>query len=233
MRVRVGTSGYAYKEWKGPFYPAKLPAAEFLRFYASKLETVEINNSFYRMPTEKVILDWGASVGDEFMFSIKAPQKITHMLKLANAEDVVAAFLRNVSVLDTKLGPLIFQLPPFLKKDLARFDAFATLLPSTMRIAFEFRHPSWFEDDAIDRLRARKIALCAAESDELASPVIATADWGYMRLRRTDYTDDELAAWADKILAQPWKEAFVYMKHDDGHAPDLAEKLRNLFRARG
>ena len=231
MRVEVGTSGYSYKEWKGKFYPEDLAAAEMLRFYASRLTTVEINNTFYRMPTDKLVLGWASEVPDGFTFAVKAPQRITHQKRLKDAKEVTETFLHVAGKLGDKMGPLIFQLPPNFKKDVPRLDEFLSLFPSDVRVAFEFRHESWFDGEVYDTLRTHRTALCGAESDDLASPVVATTDWGYMRLRRTDYTDPEIDAWAKKILAEPWKEAFVYMKHDEGAAPELAAKL--LARVRG
>jgi uncharacterized protein YecE (DUF72 family) len=225
MRVLVGTSGYSYKEWKGPFYPKDLPAGDFLRYYAARLATVEINNTFYRMPTEKLILGWAETVPETFTFALKAPQRITHIAKLANAIDPTQTFVRLASKLGARLGPLLFQLPPFLKKDVPRLTAFLEAAPREPRIAFEFRHPSWFDDEVWAALRARGAALCIAEGEGLVSPVVATADWGYVRLRRDAYPDELLAQWAEKIRAQPWKEAFVYLKHDDGDAPSVAARL--------
>ena len=229
MRVLVGTSGYSYKEWKGPFYPKDLAAARFLGFYAAHFNTVEINNTFYRMPTSKLVDGWASEVPDGFTFAIKAPQRITHFAKLKGAEDTVATFVRTVTTLGPRLGPLLFQLPPFMKKDVPLLAAFlaATLAssPERARVAFEFRHPSWFDDETWATLREHGASLCVAEGEKLESPLVATADWGYVRLRRDAYPDDVIASWAEKIRAQPWKEAFVYLKHDDGDAPGAAKKL--------
>jgi uncharacterized protein YecE (DUF72 family) len=225
MHVRVGTSGYSYKEWKGKFYPEDLPANAMLRYYAERLNTVEINNTFYRMPTDRLVEGWALEVPGGFTFAVKAPQRITHQKRLKEAGEVTATFVRTVGALGDKLGPLIFQLPPFMKKDVARLNEFLSLLPSGLKTTFEFRHESWFTDDVFETLRTHRAALCAAESDELASPVVATTDWGYMRLRRTDYSDRELDEWANKIRSQNWTDAFVYMKHDEGAAPELAARL--------
>jgi uncharacterized protein YecE (DUF72 family) len=229
MRVLVGTSGYSYKEWKGAFYPEDLPAGDFLRYYAARLATVEINNTFYRMPTEKLILGWAETVPETFTFALKAPQRITHIAKLANAADTTQAFVRIANKLGARLGPLLFQLPPFLKKDVPRLTAFLEAAPREPRLAFEFRHPSWFDDEVWAALRARGAALCIAEGEELASPLVATADWGYVRLRRDAYPDELLAQWAEKIRAQPWKQAFVYLKHDEGDAPSVAARLLGML----
>jgi uncharacterized protein YecE (DUF72 family) len=206
MRVLVGTSGYSYKEWKGPFYPKDVPAARFLSFYAGQLATVEINNTFYRMPTAKLVQGWASEVPESFTFAIKAPQRITHIAKL------------------------LFQLPPFLKKDAPRLREFLETTralegASAVRLAFEFRHASWFDEEIFDVLRAHQASLCVAEGESLESPLVATATWGYVRLRRDEYPDDVLAAWAKKIRAQAWSDVFVYLKHDDGDAPGVAKRL--------
>jgi uncharacterized protein YecE (DUF72 family) len=225
MRVRVGTSGYSYKEWKGGFYPKDISDRGLLRFYAAHLPTVEINNTFYRMPTEKLALDWCAEVPEDFTFAIKAPQRITHLSKLKNTEAAMAALLKAVTPMGPRLGPLLFQLPPFLRKDVPLLEAFLAQCPGEMRVAFEFRHASWFDDDVWTALRRHGAALCVAEGEALVSPLVATADWGYVRLRRDEYTKDVIASWAGKILSQPWREAFVYLKHDDGDAPGVAKQL--------
>jgi uncharacterized protein YecE (DUF72 family) len=228
MRVLVGTSGYSYKEWKGPFYPKELAAARFLAFYAAQFSTVEINNTFYRMPTTKLVEGWASEVPEGFTFALKAPQRITHIAKLKDVGETVAAFARVAEVLGPRLGPLLFQLPPFLKKDVPRLVAFfaeVAKLPKRPRVAFEFRHPTWFDDEVWEALRAHGAALCVAEGEKLESPLVATADWGYVRLRRDAYPDEVIDEWAKKILAQPWKEAFVYLKHDDGDAPSVANRL--------
>jgi uncharacterized protein YecE (DUF72 family) len=225
MRVLIGTSGFSYKEWKGKFYPEDLAADGMLAYYASKLPTVEINNTFYRMPNAKLVGSWASEVPDTFLFAIKAPQRITHIKRLKDAEELTNAFLRVIQTLGPKLGPVVFQLPPFFRKDTPRLVEFLALLPETLRAAFEFRHASWFADDVYDALGARKATLCAAESEKLESPVVATADWGYMRLRRTDYTEADLDAWAARIRSQTWNDVFVYVKHDEGDAPLLAKRL--------
>jgi uncharacterized protein YecE (DUF72 family) len=225
MRAIVGTSGFSYKEWKGRFYPADLPPAQMLPFYASRLTTVEVNNTFYRMPTEKMMSDWVALVPAGFTFAVKAPQRITHQKRLKDAGEVTSTFLRIAAVLGDKRGPLLFQLPPNMKKDLPRLDAFLSELPGDVRVAFEFRHTSWFDEEVYEVLRARKVALCTAEGEGLASPLVVTTDWGYLRLRLTSYSDEALAAWAARIRGQAWGEAFVYFKHDEGEAPAMAAKL--------
>jgi uncharacterized protein YecE (DUF72 family) len=225
MRALVGTSGYSYKEWKGRFYPVDLPAKEMLPFYAARFHTVEINNTFYRMPSEKMIADWVAEVPPGFTFALKAPQRITHQKRLKDVTDVALAFVRIGGGLGESMGPLLFQLPPFMKKDVPRIEAFLAELPSGLRVAFEFRHASWFDDEVYETLRTHRAALCTAEGEGLASPLVATTDWGYLRLRLGVYSDEAIAAWAKRLHAPAWKEAFVYFKHDEGGAPGLAAKL--------
>jgi uncharacterized protein YecE (DUF72 family) len=228
VRVLVGTSGYSYKEWKPGFYPGDLAARGFLSFYAQRLPTVEINNTFYRMPTPKLLAGWASEVPEAFTFALKAPQRITHVAKLKGAEEATAAFVRAAAELGPRLGPLLFQLPPFLRKDVPRLTAFlesTAALPQHPRVALEFRHPSWFEDDVLATLRAHGAALCVAEGEELASPVVSTATWGYVRLRRDAYPDALIDEWAHRIRGQAWTEAFVYLKHDEGNAPQVALKL--------
>ena len=224
MRVAVGTSGYAYKEWKGTFYPEKLPQDQMLRFYGEQFPTVEINNTFYRMPSEKVVLNWASQVPDAFQFVLKASQRITHQKRLQNVSEELAYFLKTSSVLGSRLGPTLFQLPPNFKKDVARLEAFLALLPNRWRAAVEFRHPSWYDDEVFTALRNHGVALCAADTDETEARVVPTTDWGYLRLRGAEYADGDLASWAERVLAQPWQEAFVYFKHEDeGTGPALAK----------
>jgi uncharacterized protein YecE (DUF72 family) len=228
VHVLVGTSGYSYKEWKPAFYPSDLPSRDFLRFYAERLPTVEINNTFYRMPTAKLVGGWASEAPETFTFALKAPQRITHIAKLQNAVEATAVFVRVASELGPRLGPLLFQLPPFLRKDVPRLEGFLKSIASLgrpLKVAFEFRHPSWFDEDVFAALRVGGAALCVAEGEALASPLVATADWGYVRLRRDAYPDDLVAEWAKKIRSQPWTDAFVYLKHDEGDAPSVARKL--------
>ena len=231
MKVRVGTSGYSYKEWKGTFYPADLAEAEMLPFYAQRLGVVEINNTFYRMPTKDLLLKWAEKVPEDFCFVLKAPQRITHQKRLSSlaAEDL-AFFVGTTSVLGSRLGALLFQLPPFLKKDAARLRDFLALIPSGVRAAFEFRHASWFDDEVYEALRSREAALCSADTDESGdegAPIVPTAPWGYLRLRRADYKDADLAAWAERVTGQSWTEAFVFFKHEDeGKGPALAQRFK-------
>jgi uncharacterized protein YecE (DUF72 family) len=230
MRVLAGTSGYSYKEWKGSFYPEDLPASEMLRHYASRLPAVEINNTFYRMPQPKVLAAWAEQVPDGFAFALKASQQITHRKRLREAGDAVSYFLQTASTLGDRLGPILYQLPPNLKKDLPRLTDFLALLPPRSRSAFEFRHASWFDDEVFEALKERGAALCIAEDEDLATPPVATAGWGYLRLRRQDYGTSDLEAWAARIQAQAWSEAFVFFKHEEqGRGPALALELAVLL----
>lgn len=238
MKVAVGTSGFAYKEWKGSFYPADLKDAGFLSWYAGRLAAVEINNTFYRMPKEALLVDWAGRVPDGFTFALKASQTITHFRRLKNVASEVEYFLRTANVLGPKLGPTLFQLPPNFKQDLPRLADFLALIPRTWRAAFEFRHPSWFDDATYALLQQHGVALVVAEEDPdagaeaVAPPVVATAEWGYLRLRRAAYDDAALAAWADRVRAQLWTEAFVFFKHEDaGTGPRLAADFLRILGA--
>jgi uncharacterized protein YecE (DUF72 family) len=227
MRVLVGTSGYSYKEWKGRFYPEKMKEADMLRFYAERFPTVEVNNTFYRMPSADLLRRWAGQTGDGFTFVLKAPQRITHQKRLGDVGSDVGFFLETADTLGPKLGPLLFQLPPYMKKDVGRLQSLLDLLPPSARAAFEFRHPSWFDDEVRQALRGRNAALCLADTDEEPlADVAATADWGYLRLRRAAYTDDDVETWAQRILCQPWSQAFVFFKHEDeARGPELAQRL--------
>ena len=230
MNLWVGTSGFAYKEWKGIFYPEDLPDKEMLAHYAGRLPAVEINNTFYRMPTEKLLLGWAAQVPERFRFSIKASRRITHQKKLADAAEETEYLLRTVSVLADRMGPILFQLPPYFRKDDALLASFLELLPPTVPAAFEFRHASWLDDATLDLLAARGVALCVAETEEgLDAPRLGTAGWGYLRLRRTDYSEKDLAAWAERVADQGWTDAYVFFKHEDeAEGPRFAERFLDL-----
>jgi uncharacterized protein YecE (DUF72 family) len=224
----VGTSGFSYPAWRGSFYPPKLPPAKMLAYYAERLATVEINNTFYRMPKPEMLAAWAATTPAEFRFAPKAPQQITHRQKLAGSADTVAHFLNVLGSFGDKLGPILFQMPPFLRKDLPRLVDFLALLPREVRAAFEFRHASWLDDAVYDALRAHGAALCVADAEDFATPLVATASWGYLRLRRADYDEVALAAWAEKLagMATGWTAAFVYFKHEDaGRGPMLAAQF--------
>jgi uncharacterized protein YecE (DUF72 family) len=233
LRLFAGASGFAYKPWKGPFYPADLPDAEMLAYYAARLPAVEINNTFYRLPKAAMLEGWAAQTPDGFRFVLKASRKITHIQRLKDVGELVGYLFETAGTLEERLGPLLFQLPPYMKKDLDRLRSFLDLVPAERRVALEFRNASWFEDDVFETLRAHDAALCIAETEpddkeagsELA-PLVATASWGYLRLRRENYTDADLEAWADRIGSQGWSEAYVFFKHeDDGTAPRFALRL--------
>jgi uncharacterized protein YecE (DUF72 family) len=220
MEVRVGTSGYAYREWRGSFYPEKLKPAEMLRYYAERFPTVEINNTFYKLPERGMLERWAEQVPGSFVFVLKASQRITHRHRLSAESKETLDYLFDVATaLGPRLGPVLFQTPPFLKKDAPRLRAFLDLLPSERPVAFEFRHESWRDDEVYAALHARNAALVCAdteESGESGAPIVPTADWGYLRLRRCDYDDQALRPWAERIRAQPWQRAFVFFKHEDG-----------------
>jgi uncharacterized protein YecE (DUF72 family) len=227
MEIHAGTSGYSYKEWKGPFYPEKLPATKMLSYYAEQLSAVEINNTFYRMPKTSVLESWAAQVPDGFRFSVKASRRITHFKRLKEADEVTDYLLRGVSVLGDRLGVLLFQLPPNLKCDLERFDAFLELLPEGTPAAFEFRHASWLDEPVFDRLRARQFALVGVDAeDSPEATLLDTAPFGYLRLRRPDYDSAALTDWALRIAESGWERAFVFFKHeDDGAGPRMAQEF--------
>jgi uncharacterized protein YecE (DUF72 family) len=216
VRLLAGTSGYAFKEWKGSFYPDDLKNDGWLGYYASKFPTVEINNTFYRLPKENVLREWAAQVPDNFTFAIKASQRITHYARLKpECADTVDFLLKNTSTLGSRLGPILFQLPPNMQKDVPRLRGFLGLLPPSRRFAIEFRHESWFDDDVFSALRERDIAMCLAEQEDFKCPVNATASWGYLRLHRSDYDDAALGEWAKCVTTQTWSEAYVFFKHDE------------------
>jgi uncharacterized protein YecE (DUF72 family) len=227
VEIRTGTSGYSYKEWLGNFYPPKLPAREMLSYYADRLPAVEINNTFYRLPTASVVESWSAQVPAGFRFAVKASQRITHQKRLREAHDETDYLLRTLAALGDKLGVLLFQLPPNMKIDYDRLARFLELLPREPRVAFEFRHPSWREPSIHELLRSRDCALVAADTDEAPlAQIVATAGWGYLRLRRADYDGGAIAAWAERIAGQPWEDAFVFFKHEDeGRGPRFATEF--------
>jgi uncharacterized protein YecE (DUF72 family) len=232
VRVRVGTSGYNYPEWKGPFYPAKLAAAKMLPYYAARLPTVEINYTFYRMPNTKTVAAWGEVTPPDFTFVLKAPKRITHELRLQYADKPLAYFCETVRGLGPKLGPVLFQLPPNFKKAAERLRDLLPLVPQGMRCAFEFRHPSWFDEEIFELLRAQNAALCVADTDEATTPLVATADFGYFRLRDEGYSKRALATWAQTVrdLGSRWQDAFVFFKHEEaGIGPKLAQQFAELL----
>ena len=216
MRILAGTSGYAFKEWKGNFYPQDLKDDGMLGYYASKFPAVEINNTFYRLPRENVLRDWAAQVPETFTFALKASQRITHYARLKEESASLVDFLvKNTATLGDRLGPILFQLPPNMKKDVDRFRGFLGLLPSDRRYVFEFRHESWFADDVYDAMRERDIALCIAEQDDFKCPVVCTSTWGYLRLHKLDYDAGALVDWAKCVTGQQWSQAYVFFKHDE------------------
>ena len=224
----VGTSGYNYPEWKGTFYPPTLPSAKMLPFYAEHFQTVEINYTFYRAPNEKILQGWNEATPARFKLTLKAPRRITHDARLRDTGDRVRQFLETASVLGPKLGALLFQLPPNLKKDVALFDAFLDTFPPRVCAAFEFRHVSWLDDEIYERLRARNLALCVADSEKLSTPVVVTADYGYFRLRDEGYTPEDIDRWAGTIAGSTHgcSDVFVYFKHEEsGKGPQFARLL--------
>jgi uncharacterized protein YecE (DUF72 family) len=230
MSLHVGTSGYSYKEWKGSFYPEKIPAKEMLRFYSERLSTVEINATFYRLPQKSTLENWKEQVPKSFRFSLKAPQRITHFKRLNEVGDDTKYFLEIAATLEDQLGVVLFQLPPNMKKDLPRLETFLSALPAQPRAAFEFRHPTWFDDDVLALLRARNCALCISDTDDMpVTHIDKTADWGYLRLRRVLYSEEHLRDWLARVRQQNWNETFVFFKHEDeGTGPRLAAQFLRL-----
>ena len=238
MRTLVGTSGWSYKEWKGSFYPPKLPQEEMLGFYASRFPTVEVNNSFYRIPSEKVLMGWAERVPPDFRFVLKASRRITHNSRLAGEDGSLEYFLRAINPLGDRLGPTLFQLPPTFKKDAERLRDFLARLPKRWMAAVEFRHASWFDDEVYDLLRSRDVALVAVDEDESegkGAPLVPTASWGYFRLRRTAYDTNALEAWSGRIQRAEWTDAYVFLKHEDGspRGPGAAEDLKRILGSSG
>jgi uncharacterized protein YecE (DUF72 family) len=239
MKIYVGTSGYAYKEWKGKFYPEKISPKEMLRFYSGRLNTVEINNTFYRMPKERVLMSWAEQVPGNFVFALKAPQVITHLKQLRNVLDETEYLFRTLSVMDRRLGPVLFQFPKSFRADRPLLQDFLGLIPDDRACAFEFRSSSWLNDEILDLLRERGSSLCIADADENpANEIIRTASWGYLRLRRSDYTDADLSQWLERILSQKWERVFVFFKHEEDDAkgpatgPEMAVRFRELADSR-
>jgi uncharacterized protein YecE (DUF72 family) len=230
MNLHVGTSGYSYKEWKGNFYPEDLPAKEMLSYYSRRLPAVEINNTFYRLPQPGMIENWKAQVPAQFRFSIKATQRITHIKRLKNCADETKYLLETAALLEERLGVVLFQLPPNSKKDAERLKDFLTLLPADTRAAFEFRHESWFDGEVFELLRKKDSALVISDTDEKPlTEIINTATWGYLRLRRTVYDENDLTEWMKRVQNQKWKDTFVFFKHeDDGVGPKLAAQFLEL-----
>ena len=232
MNIWIGTSGFQYAEWKGNFYPEDLPAAKMLPYYAERLTTTEINYTFHRIPAAKTIENWNKLTPEKFRFALKAPQKITHWSKLRDCGDTMRYFHDVASGLGEKLGPVLFQLPPNFKKDTFLLADFVNCFPTGMRAAFEFRHESWFGDDVWEIFKSRNVALCIAETEDFATPQIATANFGYLRLRREDYAKIDIERWAEFAREQKerWSDAFIYFKHEEaGIGPKLAKQMMELL----
>jgi uncharacterized protein YecE (DUF72 family) len=228
MAIWVGTSGYNYPEWRGSFYPEKFPTTKMLPYYAERLKTVEINYTFYRSPKPQILAGWSAQTPPEFRFTLKAPKRITHDARLRDCAESLQYFLNTANTLGPKLAMLLFQLPPFFKKDLAVFDAFLEAFPPKTRAAFEFRHFSWLSADVLERLRARDLTLCIADNENSSTPVEITSGYGYFRLRDEGYTPADIAQWARTIQekAGHCQEVFVYFKHEEaGKGPQFARQL--------
>jgi len=228
MKIHVGTSGFAHKEWKGRFYPEKLSPKELLRFYAGRLGTVEINNTFYHMPKESVLASWAGQVPEDFVFALKAPQVMTHIKQLRNVFEETEILFRALSIMERKLGPVLFQFPKSFHVNRPVLEDFLPLIPGNTACAFDFRSPTWLEDGIPDLLRDKGFSWCIEDTDENpARELISTASWGYLRMRRSDYTDAELARWMERILSQKWERAFVFFKHEDG--PEMALRFQELI----
>jgi uncharacterized protein YecE (DUF72 family) len=233
MDIQVGTSGWSYKEWKGSFYPPKISAEEMLPYYSSCFSAVEVNNSFYRTPAERVLLSWASQVRSDFRFVMKASRRITHNNRLRDDDGSLGYFLQAVNPLGERLGPTLFQLPPTFKKDLDRLGEFLHRLPRNWPAAVEFRHSSWFDDDVYQLLSERDVPLVAVDdvAEDSGAPLIPTATWGYLRLRRTDYDRPALESWAARIVAQRWHTAWVFLKHEEGSptGPAAARELQQIL----
>ncbi|HVS64215.1 MAG TPA: DUF72 domain-containing protein [Thermoanaerobaculia bacterium] len=239
MKLFCGTSGFSYKEWKGPFYPEDLPASKMLEFYSSRLPAVEINNTFYRLPKAEMLAKWRDAVPEGFRFVLKASQRITHRQRLEGAQDAVRYLVETSEQLGSRRGPFLVQLPPFLRKDVARLARFLDEWPQAARAAFEFRHASWFDEEVFETLRGAGAALCLAdphqvkdaEDDQAEPELVSTSSWGYLRLRRESYDQAALESWARRVREQAWDEAYVFFKHEDeGAGPRLAARFAEAFR---
>ena len=232
MNLYVGTSGFSYKEWKGSFYPDKLPPKEMLSYYAERFQAVELNNTFYRLPKPELVESWKAQVPQGFRFTMKASQGITHFRRLKDATGATRLMLERVVGLEDRLGAVLFRLPEDFKKDLARLETFLKGLPAETPAAFEFRHESWFDDEVLALLRHHKRVLCISDRDEMpVNRIDKTADWGYVRLRRVNYSEADLKEWIKRIKAQRWKDTYVFFKHEDeGTGPKLAAQFIALAR---
>jgi uncharacterized protein YecE (DUF72 family) len=236
MNIHVGTSGYNYPEWRGTFYPADFPAKQMFGFYADRFRTVEINYTFYRMPTPKTTAAWLEQAPPGFTYALKASRRITHDKRLKDSGDSLAFFCESARVLGAHLGPLLFQLPPNMKCDISRLEAFLMLLPRDLRAAFEFRHDTWLVDEVFDLLRAHHVALCIADFGDKTTPIQTTARHGYFRLRDEGYTPADIERWALEIASHStaWDDVFVYFKHEEeGKGPEFARAFVDALKARG
>jgi len=230
--ILIGTSGYNYPEWKGAFYPATLRPSAMLGYYSERFTTVEINYSFYRTPTPSMVRAWALATPAGFVFTLKAPKRITHDRRLLDVADLVALYVEAAAALGDKRGPLFFQLAPTFKKQPERLRDLLAHVPAGVRCAFEFRHPSWFADDVYDTLSAHDAALCIADTEAGATPDVVTASWGYLRLRDADYCDPQLKAWGRTVQRPEWKDTYVYFKHEEtASGPRLALRLREIVGA--
>lgn len=233
MNIHTGTSGFAYKEWKGKFYPDKMPQKLFLAHYAQSFDCVEINSTFYRMPKESVLVQWGQQVPDGFRFVLKTSKRITHRKAFDEEPDSTAYFIRTSSVLGGKLGPTLVQLPPYSQKDLTRLGRFLDQFPPRWRVAMEFRHQSWFDDEVFEFLSEHGVCLVHVDSDDskVVTELVPTTGWGYLRLRSQDYSKDELKAWVETIQTQAWEDAFVFFKHEDeALGPAMGRRFMEIVR---
>jgi uncharacterized protein YecE (DUF72 family) len=231
MRILTGTSGWSYAAWKGRFYPEDLPSTRFLAHYARRLDAVEVNATFYRAPRPETLAAWRGEAPAGFVFALKAPQRITHRKRLVDVGGDVAWFLRAAAELGSALGPVLFQLPPTLRQDLPRLRELLAALPRGGRFALEVRHESWLADETFTALSDAGVALCVADTEETSTPLIATAPFGYLRLRRPDYDGAALARWAERIQGQRWTDAFVFFKHEDeARGPEYALRMREIVR---
>ena len=234
MKILIGTSGYSYNEWKGKFYPEKISGADMMAFYSKRLETVEINNTFYRMPTPHVVASWAEQVPAGFVFAIKAPQIITHIKRLKDVKEETRFFLKTVAGLGKKLGCALFQFPGSFREDPALLGNFLGLIPEKTPCAFDFRSASWMNPRTLELLRQKKFCLCQEDTDENPVEEIASAaSWGYLRMRRADYSDADLSQWSKKLSSMNWKKTFVFFKHEDdigARGPELALRFRELMR---
>ena len=233
MNILIGTSGYNYPEWRGTFYPEKFPTSKMLAYYAERFRTVEVNYTFYRMPTVALLEGWAKGTPEQFTFTLKAPRRITHDSKLQRCEDLTQSFCRTAATLGSKLGVLLFQLPPTFKRDDAVLGSFLELLPEGTRAAIEFRHASWHDQAVFDRLRSRNVALCIADSEKMRTPIVSTADFEYFRLRDEGYQSADLQRWATVIRdLSGLADAFVYFKHEEqGIGPECAKALETMLNA--